>query len=205
MCGAETGIVADPPSGIPRALEEVYVLKPEGVESFVEASELIPGAAANEQAGSWGLFDASGLGGVKIERTPAAIDPVGGPQSIDTENFKGQGCRRGEAPDLEPELGASRLAELAAGSRDLGVGKLDGGQGRRCGDVGVRIEQEDGLGAREGSKPLVDRSGEAEVARIGDQPDAAAPADQVRRAVAGGIVNHQDSLAELGGISVEGV
>lgn len=207
MSGLEGGRIEDARTGIREALEEIDVLKPEGVEAFVEAAKLLPGGAEDEEAGAGGLDVFGGERGVQVEGAVAAVDGVRGEETVEAQSLEdeGGGCR--EAAELEAELG------LVGGGKQCtagggGAGRLlenPGENGGRGEQPGVGVEEQDGGGIGEFGEALIGGGGEAKVGRVGEEGDAGAGADLVEGGIRGGVVDDDDAGVEVAGVGEAGV
>jgi hypothetical protein len=146
------------------------------MEALIEAAELLPGGAADEEAGAGGLDVFGRQRGVEVEGAVAPVDGVGGAEAVEAEGLKDEGGGSGQAAELEAELrGAGGREEQAGGGGGAG-GILELVPENRGGrdELRVGVEQEHGLRSGEGGEALIDGGGEAGVKGIGDEGDAGA-------------------------------
>ena len=125
MSGQDLRQISCPVSQIQRTPAEIDIFKPNRMKAGIEAIELLPKIAAEQDEGPSRLFHVSGLGEVGIQVAVAPIDGVARKYAIQPENFACQRGRGGEAADGETALRLSALIHKLAGG-DSHIGFLAG-------------------------------------------------------------------------------
>jgi hypothetical protein len=85
MARSRPGQVARAVAGVAQPFQEVHVLKPQGVEAFIESAHAQPGLTADQEKRAGRLFDISRFRKIKIQTPVPPVHRIARPQPVQSQ------------------------------------------------------------------------------------------------------------------------